>query len=110
MGDSPPTKAGVIPGDNGILERHAGGHDTGWRGELRNHCATKWGVPCDTGIFERHAGGDDLGHNTASRPGPWASARFHHSFALPGRYKVWVQTERDYAILTAPTEVEVPQP
>ncbi|MCK0176698.1 MULTISPECIES: hypothetical protein [Mycobacteriaceae] len=32
---------------------------------------------------------------------------FTYSFALPGRYKVWVQTERDYAILTAPTEVEV---
>jgi hypothetical protein len=35
---------------------------------------------------------------------------FTYSFALPGRYKVWVQTERDYAILTAPTEVEVGQP
>jgi len=35
---------------------------------------------------------------------------FTYSFALPGRYKVWVQTERDYAILTAPTEVEVRQP
>lgn len=35
---------------------------------------------------------------------------FTYSFALPGRYKVWVQTERDYAILTAPTEVEVLQP
>jgi hypothetical protein len=35
---------------------------------------------------------------------------FTYSFALPGRYKVWVQTERDYAILTASTEVEVRQP
>lgn len=35
---------------------------------------------------------------------------FTYTFALPGRYKVWVQTERDYAILTAPTEVEVHQP
>ena len=34
---------------------------------------------------------------------------FTYTFALPGRYKVWVQTERDYAILTAPTEVEVPR-
>jgi hypothetical protein len=34
---------------------------------------------------------------------------FTYSFALPGRYKVWVQTERDYAILTAPAEVEVRQ-
>ncbi|WP_087079475.1 hypothetical protein [Mycobacterium dioxanotrophicus] len=33
---------------------------------------------------------------------------FTYTFALPGRYKVWVQSERDYAILTAPTEVEVP--
>ncbi|VEG55011.1 Uncharacterised protein [Mycolicibacterium aurum] len=35
---------------------------------------------------------------------------FTYSFALPGRYKVWVQTERHYAILTAVTEVEVRQP
>jgi hypothetical protein len=35
---------------------------------------------------------------------------FTYSFALPGRYKLWVQTERDFAILTAPTEVEVHQP
>jgi hypothetical protein len=34
---------------------------------------------------------------------------FTYTFALPGRYKLWVQTERDYAILTAPTEVEVPR-
>jgi hypothetical protein len=34
---------------------------------------------------------------------------FTYTFALPGRYKVWVQAERGYAILTAPTEVEVPQ-
>lgn len=35
---------------------------------------------------------------------------FTYSFALPGRYKIWVQTERDYAILTASTDVEVRQP
>lgn len=35
---------------------------------------------------------------------------FTYTFALPGRYRVWVQTERDYAILTASTEVEVRQP
>ncbi|WP_197739702.1 hypothetical protein [Mycolicibacterium sp. P1-18] len=35
---------------------------------------------------------------------------FTYSFALPGRYKVWVQGERDYAILTASTEIEVRQP
>lgn len=35
---------------------------------------------------------------------------FTYSFALPGRYKLWVQTERNFAILTAPIEVEVPQP
>jgi hypothetical protein len=35
---------------------------------------------------------------------------FTYTFALPGRYKLWVQAERDYAILTAPTEVEVPKP
>jgi len=35
---------------------------------------------------------------------------FTYSFALPGRYRVWVQAERDYAILTAPTEIEVRRP
>ena len=34
---------------------------------------------------------------------------FTYTFALPGRYKLWVQAERDYTILTAPTEVEVPR-
>lgn len=34
---------------------------------------------------------------------------FTYTFALPGRYRVWVQAERDYTILTAPTEVEVPR-
>jgi hypothetical protein len=42
---------------------------------------------------------------TVARYGP--EIDFTYSFALPGRYKVWVQTERDYAILTAPTEVQV---
>jgi hypothetical protein len=45
---------------------------------------------------------------SVARYGP--EIEFTYSFALPGRYKVWVQTERDYAILTAPTEVEVSQP
>lgn len=45
---------------------------------------------------------------TVARYGP--EIDFTYSFALPGRYKIWVQTERDYAILTAPTEVEVRQP
>jgi hypothetical protein len=35
---------------------------------------------------------------------------FTYTFALPGRYRLWVQAERDYAILTAPIEVEVPRP
>jgi len=35
---------------------------------------------------------------------------FTYSFALPGRYMVWVQTERDYAILTSSIDVEVRQP
>lgn len=44
---------------------------------------------------------------SVARYGP--DIEFTYSFALPGRYKVWVQTERDYTILTAPTEVEVRQ-
>lgn len=43
-----------------------------------------------------------------ARYGPELS--FTYTFALPGRYRMWVQTERDYAILTASTEVEVHQP
>ncbi len=45
---------------------------------------------------------------SVARYGP--EVDFTYTFALPGRYKLWVQAERDYAILTAPTEVEVPQP
>jgi hypothetical protein len=45
---------------------------------------------------------------SVARYGP--EVDFTYTFALPGRYRLWVQTERDYAILTAPTEVEVPRP
>jgi hypothetical protein len=59
-------------------------------------------VPPATGA----AGGQP--DESVARYGP--EIDFTYSFALPGRYRVWVQTERDYAILTAPTEVEVRQP
>lgn len=42
---------------------------------------------------------------TVARYGP--EIDFTYTFAQPGHYRLWVQTERDYAILTAPTEVEV---
>ena len=45
---------------------------------------------------------------SVARYGP--DVDFTYTFALPGRYRLWVQTERDYEILTAPTEVEVRQP
>ena len=45
---------------------------------------------------------------SVARYGP--DIEFTYSFALAGRYKVWVQTERDYAILTAPTDIEVREP
>jgi hypothetical protein len=32
---------------------------------------------------------------------------FVYTFPLPGRYQIWVQAERDFAVLTASTEVEV---
>jgi hypothetical protein len=44
---------------------------------------------------------------SVARYGP--EVDFTYTFALPGRYKLWVQAERGYAILTAPTEVEVPR-
>ncbi|MGP3937376.1 hypothetical protein [Nonomuraea sp. KM88] len=35
---------------------------------------------------------------------------FTYTFPLPGRYLVWVQAERGYAVRTAPMTVEVPEP
>jgi hypothetical protein len=33
---------------------------------------------------------------------------FVYTFPSPGRYQIWVQVERDFAVLTVSTEVEVP--
>ncbi|KOV83846.1 hypothetical protein [Nocardia sp. NRRL S-836] len=33
---------------------------------------------------------------------------FTYSFPLPGRYLVWIQVERDYAVVTVPKVVDVP--
>ncbi len=38
------------------------------------------------------------------------AAHFTHTFAAPGHYRLWVQVEREYAVLTVPVAVEVPTP
>lgn len=35
---------------------------------------------------------------------------FTHTFPLPGRYRVWVQAQRDYTLLTAPVRLDVAAP
>ncbi|TDC90081.1 hypothetical protein E1292_43915 [Nonomuraea deserti] len=35
---------------------------------------------------------------------------FTYTFPLPGRYLVWVQAERGYAVRTAPMTVDIPEP
>ncbi|MCS7477912.1 hypothetical protein ACFFQW_41350 [Umezawaea endophytica] len=42
---------------------------------------------------------------TVAAYGPEAS--FTHTFPLPGRYRVWVQAQRDYELLTVPVWVDV---
>lgn len=42
---------------------------------------------------------------TVAAYGPDVS--FTYTFPLPGRYRIWVQAERDYAIITVPTTVDV---
>jgi hypothetical protein len=34
--------------------------------------------------------------------------RFTYTFPLPGRYLAWIQAERDYAVITVPTVIDVP--
>ena len=33
---------------------------------------------------------------------------FTYTFPLPGRYRLWIQAERDYSVLTVPATVDVP--
>ncbi|WP_419707220.1 hypothetical protein [Promicromonospora sp. NFX87] len=53
------------------------------------------------------AGGSDAGQpdETVGTYGPEAS--FTHTFPLPGRYRVWVQAQRDYRLLTVPVTVDI---
>jgi hypothetical protein len=33
---------------------------------------------------------------------------FTYTFALPGQYRLWIQVERDYSILTIPVLLNIP--
>jgi len=33
---------------------------------------------------------------------------FTYSFPLPGRYRVWIQAERDFSVVTIPTVIDIP--
>ncbi len=34
---------------------------------------------------------------------------FTYTFAAPGKYRIWLQAERDYTVMTVPMQLEVPQ-
>lgn len=49
--------------------------------------------------------GDGVGDETVSGYGPTIS--FTYTFAFPGRYRAWIQVEREYRILTVPVLLDV---
>jgi hypothetical protein len=49
--------------------------------------------------------GESAADETVAAYGP--SLSFTYTFALPGRYRAWIQVERDYRILTVPVELQV---
>ncbi|AHH15644.1 hypothetical protein NONO_c08370 [Nocardia nova SH22a] len=50
--------------------------------------------------------GDSAPDETVAAYGP--SVPFTYTFAVPGRYHVWIQVERDYTILTIPLVLDIP--
>jgi hypothetical protein len=52
------------------------------------------------------AGQVDRPDETVAAYGPDVS--FTYTFAAPGRYRIWLQAERGYRVLTIPAVVDVP--
>ncbi len=50
--------------------------------------------------------GDSAPDETVAAYGP--SVPFTYTFPVPGRYRVWIQVERDYAIHTIPLVLDIP--
>ena len=44
---------------------------------------------------------------TVAAYGPDVS--FTYTFPIPGRYRLWIQAERGYSVLTVPVTVDVPE-
>jgi hypothetical protein len=51
------------------------------------------------------ANGDSAADETVAAYGP--SLSFTFTFAQPGRYRIWIQAERDYRVLTIPAVLDV---
>ena len=51
------------------------------------------------------ANAGDVPDETVSAYGPTIS--FTYTFAQPGRYRAWIQVERDYRVLTVPVLLDV---
>jgi hypothetical protein len=49
--------------------------------------------------------GDNAADETVAAYGP--SLSFTYTFSQPGRYRIWIQAERDYRILTIPAVLDV---
>jgi len=49
--------------------------------------------------------GDSAADETVAAYGP--SLSFTYTFTQPGRYRIWIQAERDYRILTVPAILDV---
>ncbi|AXB48844.1 hypothetical protein A4R43_27480 [Amycolatopsis albispora] len=66
------------------------------------HVHSMTGLPVMSG---RSAAGQP--DETVAAYGP--EVRFTYTFPAPGRYRLWFQGMRDYAVITAPVELDVPE-